>query len=209
MRVISAADRERRRIERDLHDGAQQRLVGLAVKARLARELAEQDPGSVVGVLDELGLEIEDAIDELRALAHGIFPPVLAERGLHGALVGVGRLAGLPVEPTIETDARYAPEVEAAVYFCCLEALQNAAKHGGGATRAHLSLAEIEGALVFEVRDDGPGFDPRSSRSGAGLTNMADRLGAIGGRLRVESTLGGGTRVTGTIPLDRHELSAR
>jgi signal transduction histidine kinase len=200
-RVITAADNERRRIERDLHDGAQQRLVGLALKARLARELAGRDANAAVSVLEELGREIDSTIDDLRALAHGIYPPALAQRGLRAALTEAGRGAGLPVEARIEADSRYPPEVEAAVYFCCLEALQNAAKHGRNGTRATLSVTETEGALVFEIADDGPGFDPRSARGGAGLTNMADRVGSTGGRLRVESKAGAGTRVIGTIPL--------
>ncbi len=200
-RVVAAADNERRRIERDLHDGAQQRLVGLALKARLARELAERDADAAAAVLEELGHEIESTVDELRALAHGIYPPTLARRGLRAALAEASRGAGLPVETRIEASSRYPAEVEAAVYFCCLEALQNAAKHGRNGTRATLSITETEGALVFEITDDGPGFDPRTAREGAGLANMADRVGSVGGRLRVESTAGAGTRVIGTIPL--------
>jgi signal transduction histidine kinase len=206
-RVVTAADDERRRIERDLHDGAQQRLVGLALKARLARQLAETDAGGAGAVLDELGRDIESAIDELRALAHGIYPPALAQRGLRAALTEAGRLAGLPVQTNVDTDRRYAPEVEAAVYFCCLEALQNAAKHGRNGTCATVSITESEGALVFVIADDGPGIDPRATRAGSGLTNMADRVGSTGGRLRVESAIGAGTRVIGTIPL--HDDSAR
>jgi signal transduction histidine kinase len=199
-RVVAAGDRERRRIERDLHDGAQQRLIALAVKTRLARELAASDPEGALAVLGELGADVEQAIDELRALAHGIYPQDLVERGLRAALVTAARRTTPPARIDVATAARYPPEVEAAVYFCCLEALQNVAKHAGDGCRATITLREEEGALVFEVADDGAGFDPRSQR-GAGLAGMADRIGGIGGRLRVESTRGGGTRVVGTIPL--------
>jgi signal transduction histidine kinase len=199
-RVVATGDRERRRIERDLHDGAQQRLVALAVKARLARELQASDPEAASTVLDELGADVRKAIDELRALAHGIYPQELAERGLRAALVTTARRLTPPATVHGTTVARYPPEIEAAVYFCCLEALQNVTKHAGNGSRATISLRGEEGALVFEVADDGVGFDPRSGR-GAGLAGMADRIGAIGGRLRVESTPGAGTRVVGTVPL--------
>jgi signal transduction histidine kinase len=199
-RVVTAGDRERRRIERDLHDGAQQRLIALAVKARLARELAASDPESASTVLAELGSDIDRAIDELRALAHGIYPQDLVERGLRAALVAAARRMTPPARVDAALKQRYPAEIEAAVYFCCLEALQNAAKHAGNGARATISLREEPGALVFEVADDGVGFDPRNER-GAGLAGMADRIGGIGGRLRVESTRGAGTRVVGAVPL--------
>jgi signal transduction histidine kinase len=202
-RVVSAADAERRRIERDLHDGAQQQLVALCANLRLARELAGSDPPQATALLEELGNDIEAALQELRELAHGIYPPLLADRGLTEALSAVGRRA--PVHTRLETEGigRYPPQVESTVYFCCLEALQNIVKHAGGADSATVRVWEKEGGLLFEVSDDGAGFDPAAVARGAGLTNMTDRLGAIGGTLRIESGPGRGTRIAGAIPLGR------
>jgi signal transduction histidine kinase len=204
-RVVAAADAERRRIERDLHDGAQASLTALALKLALAKETLETDPQAAQKALAELGADLERTIEEVRELAQGIYPPLLAERGLKAALsTAAGRLS-LPVRIGVGAIGRYPAEVEAAVYFCCLEALQNAAKHAGDAASATLRLREEEGALLFEVEDEGRGFDPRAFGKGSGLTNMADRLGAIGGRLRVESAPGAGTRVAGTVPLPKGE----
>ena len=202
-RVVAAADAERRRIERDLHDGAQQHLVALAVNLRLARELAESDPVRARAVLEELAGEVHEALEEIRDLAHGIYPPLLVDRGLSEALRAA--LARAPVRARLETNAlgRYRPEVEAAVYFCCLEALQNVSKHAGRGTGATLRVWEEQGGLRFEVADDGVGFDPRVEPRGAGLTNMSDRLGALGGRLSVFAAPGDGTRVAGMIPSAR------
>jgi signal transduction histidine kinase len=201
-RVVAAADAERRRIERDLHDGAQQHLVALAVNLRLARELAESDPVGARAVLEELAGDVHEALEEIRDLAHGIYPPLLVDRGLSEGLRAA--VARLPVRVRLETDAigRYRPEVEATVYFCCLEALQNVSKHAGRGT-ATLRVWEEQGGLRFEVADDGAGFDPRVEPRGAGLTNMSDRLGALGGRLSVFSAPGDGTRVAGMIPSAR------
>jgi signal transduction histidine kinase len=200
-RVVSAADAERRRIERDLHDGAQQQLVALCANLRLARELAGSNPAEVTALLEQLGGDIETALQELRELAHGIYPPLLADRGLAEALSAVAARA--PVRTRLEAPdlGRYSPQVEATVYFCCLEALQNAGKHAGAAASATVRLSEKEGGLLFEVSDDGAGFDPATGEWGSGLTNMTDRLGGIGGSLRIESAPGQGTRVAGTIPL--------
>jgi signal transduction histidine kinase len=204
-RVVAAADAERRRIERDLHDGAQASLVALALKLGLARELAASDSDAAQSMLAELGEDLERTIEEVRDLAQGIYPPLLAERGLKAALSTAASRLSVPVRVEAETIGRYPAEIEAAVYFCCLEALQNAAKHGGEGIRASLRVREEEGAVAFEVEDDGTGFDPRALGRGSGLTNMADRLGAIGGRLRVESAPGAGTRVAGTIPIPKGE----
>jgi signal transduction histidine kinase len=202
-RVVSAADAERRRIERDLHDGAQQQLVALCANLRLARELAGSDPAQATALLEELGNDIEAALEELRELAHGIYPPLLADRGLPEALSAIGRRA--PVHTRLEAVGigRYPPQVESTVYFCCLEALQNVGKHAGKAGSATVRVWEKEGGLLFEVSDDGAGFDPSAVARGAGLTNMTDRLGAIGGTLRIESDPGRGTRIAGAIPLGR------
>ena len=200
-RVVSAADAERRRIERDLHDGAQQQLVALAVNLRLARELAGSDPEQATDVLTQLADDVQATLEELREFAHGIYPPLLADRGLGEALSAVARRAPIPTRLEAATIGRHAPDVEATVYFCCLEALQNAGKHAGRNAEATLRVTEQEGALVFEVSDDGAGFDPGGGASGAGFENMTDRLGAIGGTLRVESSPGRGARITGTIPV--------
>jgi signal transduction histidine kinase len=202
-RVVAAADAERRRIERDLHDGAQQHLVALAVNLRLARELAETDPVGAREVLEELARDVHEALEEIRDLAHGIYPPLLVDRGLYEGLRAA--LARAPVRARLEGEAigRYRPEVEATVYFCCLEALQNVSKHAGRVTGATLRVWEEQGGLRFEVADNGVGFDPRVEPRGTGLTNMSDRLGALGGRLSVISAPGDGTRVAGVIPAAR------
>ena len=200
-RVVAAADAERRRIERDLHDGAQQHLIGLAVQLRLVRDLADSEPGRANELLEALGDDVQVALEQVRDLAHGIYPPLLQDRGLPGALAAAARNA--PVKTSVETNglARYEPDIEAAVYFCCLEALQNASKYAGPGANATVRVREDGAALGFEVRDDGIGFDVESGRAGAGLTNMQDRVGAIGGSLRVESSPGRGTTVSGLIPL--------
>lgn len=200
-RIVAAANAERRRIERNLHDGAQQHLVALAVKVRLARQLGERDPARANTVLEELGGDLEDALQELRDLAHGIYPPLLADKGLAEALASAARRAVIPTDVRSTDLGRYPAEVEAAVYFCCLEALQNAGKHAGEGARATVRLWEEAGGLLFEVTDDGVGFDVRTTGASAGFTNMNDRLGAIGGTLRVESAPGRGTKVAGAIPM--------
>jgi signal transduction histidine kinase len=200
-RIVAAADAERRRIERDLHDGAQQYLVAIAVKANLAQQVAGEDLGRARTLLRELTSDAEAALDELRDLAHGIYPPLLENGGLGEALSAACRRGALPTELTATGIRRYPAEVEAAIYFCCLEALQNAAKYAGNDATARVAVWEEEGGLLFEVRDDGAGFDAAQSRPGAGFTHMGDRLGAVGGRLTIESTPGNGARVRGAIPL--------
>jgi signal transduction histidine kinase len=200
-RVVSAADAERRRIERDLHDGAQQQLVGLVVNVRLARELADIDPVQAKALLDDVGRDAKEAIEELRELAHGIYPPLLLDRGLVDALRAAARRTGLPARIDAPGVGRHPPEREATIYFCCVEALQNAAKHAGDGAQITIRVWEEEGGLRFEVSDDGAGFDPGGRGAGVGLTNMRDRLGAIGGRLSIASERGRGTSVSGTIPI--------
>ena len=202
-RIVAAGNAERRRIERNLHDGAQQHLVALAVKVRLANQLFERDPDKARALLEELGGDLEDTLQELRDLAHGIYPPLLADKGLPQALAAAARRATLPTDVRSDGIGRYSPEIEAAVYFCCLEALQNAGKHAGDEASAGIRLWEEAGGLLFEVADDGVGFDTRHTRGGAGFTNMNDRLGAVGGSLRVESAPGRGTKVAGAIPVAR------
>jgi signal transduction histidine kinase len=198
-RIVAAADAERRRIERDLHDGAQQYLVAIAVKARLIQQLARTDPAGGMALTQDLVHDVESALDELRTLAQGIYPPLLSSAGLVEALAAACRRMPIRVRLEAEGVGRYPPELEAAVYYCCLEALQNAAKHAGDRASATLRLWEEAGALSFDVDDDGAGFDPQHLGSGAGLTNMSDRLGAVGGMLRIESAPGKGTHVHGAV----------
>jgi signal transduction histidine kinase len=201
-RVVAAADAERRRIERDLHDGAQQHLVALAVSLRLARQVADSDPEQAKAMLDELGVSLQEAVQELRNLAHGIYPPVLMDRGLAAALEAAAGRAALPAEVRADDIGRLEQPIEAAIYFCCLEALQNAGKHAGEGAHATITLRREPEGLVFEVADTGPGFDMSSaSITGHGFVNMRDRIGAIGGTFRVESAPGDGTRISGTVPI--------
>ena len=199
-RIVVAADAERRRIERDLHDGAQQYLVAIAVKARLIQQLTRTDPAGGAALTQDLVRDVESALDELRTLAQGIYPPLLSSAGLAEALAAACRR--MPIRVQLEADGvgRYQPELEAAVYYCCLEALQNASKHAGDGTSATVKLWVESRSLRFEVNDDGVGFDMDQKASGAGLTNMSDRLGAVGGTLRVESAPGAGTHVQGAVP---------
>jgi signal transduction histidine kinase len=199
-RIVASADAERRRVERDLHDGAQQHLVALAVNLRITRDIITDDPQAAAGMLDQLADEVKATIQELRDLAHGIYPPLLADSGLGEALRAAGRRGPLPVMVSADGIGRYPLEIESAVYFCCLEALQNAAKHAAGST-VHVRLWEESGGLLFSAADDGPGFDAALAAHGHGYVNMADRLGAIGGTVRWESAPGQGTRVLGTVPL--------
>ena len=201
-RVVAAADAERRRIERDLHDGAQQHLVALEANLGAAGALIDSDPERAQAILDELRAAVQEAMQDFRDLAHGIYPPLLQDLGLSEALANAARRTTIPTRVQAETRRRYDPEIETTIYFCCLEALQNAGKHAGDRARVTIRLYEEENALMFEVADDGPGLDPARTKFGAGLTNMRDRLDAIGGHLRIESNLGGGTRLVGRIPLD-------
>ncbi len=199
-RVVASGDAERRRVERNLHDGAQQHLVAMAVNLRLARDILADDPPAATEMLDQLALDIKDTITELRELAHGIYPPLLADRGLGEALQAAANRSPLDVAVRASGIGRYGPEVEAAIYFCCLEALQNAAKHAAGA-QVELRVWEAEGGLLFSVSDNGPGFEPEQGRKGHGFINMADRLGSIGGTVRWESQPGKGSQVRGSVPL--------
>jgi signal transduction histidine kinase len=199
-RLTAGAERERRRIERDLHDGAQQRLVALRIELELAEELVRRDPARGADRLRELEQEVDEALEELRTLAHGVYPPLLADRGLPEALRAATARSGLTIELHEHEVARYPPEVESAVYFCMLEALQNALKHAQGATRAVIRLdGSATGELRFELRDDGAGG---TITPGTGITNMHDRLTAIGGDVSVSSSETG-TIVRGRAPADQ------
>jgi signal transduction histidine kinase len=201
LRVVTAGDVQRRRLERDLHDGAQQHLVALSMNLRLAQDLARTDPEGAAEMLHQLGREIDAAMGELRDLAHGIYPPLLQQQGLDQALRVAAQRSGLEYTVSVAC-GRHPPDVEATVYFCCLEALQNAAKHAGPGTRIIVQVEEEAGAISFRVDDDGAGFSAEAP-AGAGLTGMTDRVEALGGRLDVGSTAGDGTHVHGVIPLGR------
>jgi signal transduction histidine kinase len=199
-RLLAAADEERRRIERDLHDGGQQRLVALRIRLELAEELMKQDPGGARDMLHRLGGEIDAALEELRSLAAGVYPSLLAARGLPDALRTAALQSPVPTSVRVDGSDRYSSEVETAAYFCCIEALQNVAKHAPEASAVVISLSR-NGDLRFEVEDDGPGFLVEGA-SGDGLVNMRDRIAAVGGELDVRSTPGVGTLVVGTIPVE-------
>jgi signal transduction histidine kinase len=199
-RLVAAQDDERRKIERNLHDGAQQQLVALAVQLKLVRTLVERDPAKAGALLDTLQGAATDALEDLRDLARGIYPPLLADKGLATALEAQARKAVVPV--TVEADGvgRFPADVESAVYFSCLEALQNIGKYAE-ANAATIRLSDGSGELRFEIRDDGRGFDPSAMTYGTGLQGIADRLAALGGELIVTSAPGDGTAVAGRLPV--------
>ncbi|HEX7165586.1 MAG TPA: GAF domain-containing sensor histidine kinase, partial [Acidimicrobiales bacterium] len=201
-RLVSAQDDERRRLERDLHDGAQQQLAAIKIYAAMAKDVVE-DAGvaKAAELLDQIASFTDDALQALREVAHGIYPPLLASDGLAAALAVRTERAPFTVSIEARDVGRYPPDVEAAVYFCCLEALQNVAKYAR-ATAVSVRVAERDGELTFAVVDDGCGFDPESARHGAGVQNMTDRLDALGGAFVVSSAPGRGSEVGGRIPLD-------
>ncbi|MGH7687117.1 MAG: sensor histidine kinase [Candidatus Dormibacteria bacterium] len=193
-RLVTAQDEERRRLERNLHDGAQQHLVAIKVKLGLAEMLMARDPDRARQTLDQLKTDADEALETLRDLARGIYPPLLADQGLRVALESQARKATVVVAIEADGIARYSQETEAAVYFCVLEALQNVQKYAH-ATRVVITLRDDDGKVSFEVTDDGQGFDAATVQRGAGLTNMADRLDALGGRLQITSSVGHGTTI--------------
>ena len=197
-RIVRAGDDERRKLERNLHDGVQQRLVSVRIKLGLVAEGA----GDVTrGELDGIGDGIDEVIDEVREVAHGLYPPVLADQGLLAALEAARRRAAVSVEVRADGLGRHPAELESAVYYCCLEAIQNATKHGGPGVHVLVALREETDELSFDVTDDGPGFDRSAMQEGAGLKNMRDRLGALDGHLAITTALGQGTTVSGVVPL--------
>jgi signal transduction histidine kinase len=204
-RIVTAQDERARKLERDIHDGAQQQLVALSVKLGLAEQLASRDAGQTSALLAELKSDATDALENVRDLARGIYPPVLADHGLAAALEAQARKALVMVRLDANGSGRYPSEIEAAVYFCCLEALQNIAKYAS-ANEAIIRLGRSNGDLTFEVVDDGRGFDPATA-GGSGLTNMRDRVEAVGGTLEIQSEPGIGTSVTGRVPISPAEAN--
>jgi signal transduction histidine kinase len=197
-RLVQAQDLERRRLERNLHDGAQQHLVALKVKLGLAEMLLDRDPAKAMATLQQLKGDADEALETLRDLARGIYPPLLADKGLVVALESQARKATVPVQVHADGVERYSQDVEATVYFCVLEALQNVQKYAR-ASRVDVRLRGEGEGLTFQVSDDGIGFDTAIAKKGAGLINMADRLDALGGSLTVTSTPSGGTTIDGTL----------
>ena len=199
-RIVAAQDEERRRLERNIHDGAQQHLVALAVKLRLARGLLGRDPEKARTMLEETGGQIDEALETLHALALGIYPPRLESDGVAAALKVRYASSDLPVRFHADGVGRYPLDTEAAVYFCVLEALQNAAKYATAGS-IDVTFSERNGALTFEVIDDGVGFDAAVGRNGTGLDGMRDRLAVLGGDVSLTSAPGRGTAVRGQVPL--------
>jgi signal transduction histidine kinase len=207
-RLVQAGDRERRKLERDLHDGAQQRLLAVLLTLAAAREMAA-DNAELMRLLTRAGQEADEAIDDLRELAHGIYPGVLANHGLAGALRALAMRFPGTVSITEATSRRFAPDIETAIYYCCLEAVQNATKHAGPDAHITIRLQAQTDELRLEVRDDGPGFDPENVPEGLGLQSMRDRLGAVGGHTEIVSEPGRGTLVKATVAIRTSEPSAR
>jgi signal transduction histidine kinase len=199
-RLVQAQDAERRRLERNLHDGAQQHLVALKVKLGLAEMLAARDPEKVKAIVAQLKADADEALETLRDLARGIYPPLLADKGLLLALESQARKATVPIKVEGQDLGRYPEDAEATVYFCVLEALQNVQKYAR-ASQVTVRLREADGVLHCEVEDNGQGFDVAQAPKGAGLTNMQDRIDALGGTLRIVSTHGKGTCVSAAIPV--------
>ena len=198
-RLIASADAERRRIERDLHDGVQQQLVALAVNLQLARQLADGDPAALMPLLEEIGRDVQEALEDVRRLASRVYPAFLLDRGLVDALRAAAAQAAVPTHvEALPSVGRYSTEIEAAAYFCCVEALEDAAGPPQPGERATIRLRQAERALVFDVVVEGGGPGPWAEKD---LLGIGDRLGAVGGRLEVSPDTGRGARLSGTIPL--------
>jgi signal transduction histidine kinase len=199
-RLLAAGDAERERIEQDIHDGVQQHLTALRIRLGLAAESFQARGDTEAGaVLAGFGEDVEHVIDEVRDIAQGIYPALLTSTGLSAALASACRRAGQSVTVQAGGVRRCRPEVEIAVYFSCLAAIDNAAKHAGPG-QVSICLSDTGDALRFAVCDSGAGFDPDQTPTGTGITNMRDRIAAVGGTLTLYSTPGRGTRVEGSVP---------
>ncbi len=199
-RLLVAADEERVRVERDLHDGAQQRLVSLALQLRLAAELADEGSPPESAALYALHTEATEAVEELRQLAQGVYPARLHDLGLVGALRGVARRSAVHIELIDEVTGDLDETVQVAMYFVCLEAIQNATKHGGDDVEITVHLSDQHGVLTVQITDTGTGFDVDDARQSRGLLNMEDRVGTLGGELELDSIVGAGTAITVRVP---------
>ena len=199
-RIAAAGAVERRALERDLHDGAQQRLIAVLLNLALVAETLPNGSDASKR-LAGIESEVEAALAELRQLGHGIYPPQLAATGLVGALEVVANRSAGAIAVAGDGVGRFGPEVESAVYFCCLEASQNAMKHAGAGARISIELQATDRVLLFHVSDDGAGFEASAAHEGVGLRNMRDRLDALGGRLEITSTPGRGTAIAGALPI--------
>jgi signal transduction histidine kinase len=207
-RLVTARDAQRRQLERDIREGAQGQLLDIGSKLQAAAACVEGDPDTAISLLDQLGTEANAALEGLRDLARGIFPPLLAEEGILAALEAHVRKTGVraTIEVAPETEGeRFGPDTEAAIYFCCVQALQNVARHAGE-TDTTIQIVRRDGTLEFTVVDHGMGFDPATTPKGMGLQIMLDRVEALGGTLSVESAPGRGTSVTGRVPVREREL---
>jgi len=200
-RIASASDARRRRAERDLHNGVQQHLALIGLKLSLLQGLIRRDPDAAEEMCGELNRSLRDALCELRTLAHWIYPAVLENEGLVAALRDAAERIAMPTHFELNGAGRYPLEVEAAAYFCCLEGLENAAKHGGDSVHATIVIAEQDGKLIFEISDDGTGFERSADEPRGGLQHITDRVDALSGELHISSRPGHGTRIRGTIPL--------
>jgi signal transduction histidine kinase len=198
--LVDAADAERRRIERNIHDGAQQHLVSIGVKAGLARTLVTRDPQKAIEIIDQVCTDAQAALEGLRDMTRGRYPPILADEGLPAALAAKARSAPLPVTVDAGGVGRLSKPIEIAAYFCCAEAMQNAAKYAN-ASSIVVTIRPQVGAIAFSVVDDGEGFEPSTVRRGVGMRSMAERVESLGGTLDVRSAPGAGTTISATIPL--------
>jgi signal transduction histidine kinase len=202
-RLVTARDVQRRRLERDIREGPQQRLLAIGGRLKEATGAVERDPQKVTEILDDLTWQANSTLEGLRDLARGIFPPLLADRGIVPALRAHVRKVG--ADATVDAslgfdDERFDPDTEATVYFCCLQAIQNVVRHAGNARTIVRLERDADGAVVFSVRDEGPGFDVDRVPRGMGFDIMQDRVDALGGELEVVSSPGAGTTVTGRVP---------
>ena len=213
-RIVEAGERERRRLERDLHDGAQQRLVAIQIRLDMARELAGTE--DLANQLDATRKDAEAAVEELRALARGIYPVVLKELGLAAALRSLARSSPVPIGVTDDGIGRSSDAIEAAIYFVASEAIQNSGKHAGPDAKVAVTLARTEDTIEFTVSDDGAGMLPETDSDGIGIAGMRDRIKAVGGHFEIVSAPGQGTSIHGTIHDDegvtavpRYETASR
>lgn len=200
---LTAIENERRRIERDLHDGSQQRLLALRMKVSVAKRLLENDSRRAAELLAEMGTDVDEIVTDLRSVSHGIVPALLAEQGLAAALSDAARHSANPVIKDLQDVGRCDPAVESAIYFCCTEALQNVAKHAGEAATVSLGLRCTDDAITFVVEDNGGGIEGARATNGHGMKNMKERILAVGGQLEITNAQGSGAKISGTVPRTR------